>query len=344
MRTSELDYKYPEHLIATKPLKDFRTLYSDADGKLTELKKSDLVQLFRPNDLLIINQTQVEPRRVFSEDQLEVLFVEQIDPLHWKVLFPASRLKSPYILKLPLGLELKLVEKGLPQTVALNKPIEASYFQEVGEMALPPYIQKARGERHSGFEDKNWYQTEWAKNPGSSAAPTASLHFTLEDFEQFKKQGVQIEALTLHVGLGTFLPVKTENLRDHPIHSEQVEIQRSTIQALEDAKKNGGRVWALGTTVTRALEAFAQGQLEIQKNGDATGEAKILILPGYDFKVVDVLMTNFHQPQSTLLALVSAFAGLERVQSAYKFAIQNQFRLFSYGDLSIWVKTPPTSN
>ena len=212
------------------------------------------------------------------------------------------------------------------------------YFAQHGHLALPPYIQKARQKREPLAADEAWYQTAWAETAGSLAAPTASLHFSAQDLEELKDKGVHVAPLTLHVGIGTFLPVKTENLDEHLMHKEWAHIPTSSIESIQLAKKNQKRVWALGTTVVRSLESWAHERLQVAPEGAAFGETDLFIRPGFEFRVVDAMLTNFHQPCSTLLALVAAFSGLERVQKAYGYAIDKRFRLFSYGDLSLWLK------
>lgn len=337
LKTSLFAYSYPEELVGVEHRPDYRTMLSNPSGP-REISSKEIFALFEAGDVLVVNDTQVVKRRVFSEEGFEVLFLEDLGDKKWQVLFPASRLKRNQCLHLPDGVELKLFQKGLPQIVALSRSIGDKYFEQFGEMALPPYIQKARGERHNNSFDNNWYQTAWAEKAGSCAAPTASLHFTNEDIETLKAKGVQVLKVTLHVGLGTFLPVKAENLLEHKMHSEWAHIPGDVIEAIQVAKQNGNRVFALGTTVTRTLESWPKGLLSQQQDGSFSGGTDLFIYPGFEFKVVDVLMTNFHQPESTLLALVAGFAGYERVMADYKWAIENKFRLFSYGDFSVWQK------
>lgn len=306
-------------------------------GSLRELVKSELLEMIATRDLLVVNNTKVIPARVFSENNLEILFIRELESSLWQVLFPAREHKIGAKFALPEGLELTLMEKGLPQVVGLSRPIDSEYFEKHGELALPPYIQEARGERHNVKEDALWYQTAWAKHFGSTAAPTASLHFTEEDLAHLRARDVAVAELTLHVGPGTFLPVRTEDLSSHVMHEEAVHIPASTLREWEACKSRGGRVWALGTTVTRALESWQNGLLDTNSEG-ASGFSRLFIYPPYQYKAVDVLLTNFHQPRSTLLALVAAFAGLEPVKRAYAWAMERKFRLFSYGDLSVWMK------
>lgn len=301
------------------------------DGKPSEITVDELLSRFEPGDILVLNDTKVLHRRVFAGD-VEILFLESADRVNWSVLFPSKKFAIGDTLDLPGGVKAELVEKGRPQKLRTSQPLSEDYFERVGEMPLPPYIQKARGARHTVGSDEQWYQTAWAQKPGSFAAPTASLHFRQNELAELRERGVHVEMITLHVGLGTFLPVLTEDLNDHTMHAEEVEIS----QAVWEKVQNAPRVWALGTTVTRALESAALGKLAANPAGGFRGATDLLIQPGYDWKVVDRLMTNFHQPESTLLALVAAFAGLDEVKSAYAWAIERRFRLFSYGDLSVW--------
>lgn len=337
MKLSELRFDYPEELVAQDIQRPSRILLSRPNEN-TEITKEGLFALFKNGDVLVINNTKVEARRIFAKSEsgqeLEVLFVEKLSELEWQVLFPSRQLKKNEKILLPEGVRAELIAKGRPQTLKLSRPLVSEYFSQYGEMPLPPYIQKARGERHNKQEDKLWYQTQWAKNLGSSAAPTASLHFTHEDLKTLRQQGVLVCELTLHVGLGTYLPVAVDDLDQHEMHAEYVEIPKETLGHIQTSK---GRVWALGTTVTRALESHAQGLLKSTIEGGMSGHTKLLIQEGYQFKCVTGLLTNFHQPESTLLALVCGFAGQKRVLEAYKFAIEKRFRLFSYGDLSVWL-------
>jgi S-adenosylmethionine:tRNA ribosyltransferase-isomerase len=209
-------------------------------------------------------------------------------------------------------------------------------------LPLPPYIQQARSLRNNLDEDKIWYQTSWAEKPGSYAAPTASLHFKSKHIEQLIERGIQVEKITLHVGLGTFLPVTSEDLSQHQMHAEWATVSAQTWSRILSTKMARKKIWALGTTVARTLESIPQELLQkkIEDNGQISwsGWTKLLIQPGHEWKIVDVLMTNFHQPQSTLLALVAAFTNMNYVRQCYEWAIEKKFRLFSYGDFSIWSK------
>lgn len=339
MKTSDLQYNYPEELVATAPQRPSRVLrMSEDSADPTEISFADFLRSIPAGDMLILNNTKVLKRRVFAGD-LEILFLSSDDRTEWDVLFPSKKFALGHEFELPFGVRMKLVQKGRPQKVQVSEALSEEYFDKVGELPLPPYIQKAREQRHTVSGDESWYQTAWAKKAGSFAAPTASLHFSADDLIALRERGVLVEEITLHVGLGTFLPVVAENLDDHEMHEEFFEIGKDVWQKTLATKGQGQKIWALGTTVTRSLESMP-GDF-FSKNPEAqhySGSTKLLIQPGYKFKIVDRLLTNFHQPESTLLALVAAFAGLEKVKLAYSFAIKNKFRLFSYGDLSVWIK------
>lgn len=335
MKRSDLTYSYPESLIATKPSRPTRVMWVDQGASPVEFTIDDLIKKIPAGDVFVINNTKVLKRRVFAENDIEVLFLdclgEQENSNTWSVLFPSKKVAIGSDLKLPDGFKMRLIEKGRPQKVEVTPKITQADFDRFAEMPLPPYIQKARGDRHNTTEDANWYQTAWAESAGSFAAPTASLHFTADDMAQLKKNGVHVVELTLHVGLGTFLPVLTEDLDDHTMHEEIYQISEKNWQLILDAKKNKRGVWSLGTTSTRVLESVA-------RSNQLQGSTKILLQQGSEFKIVNRLLTNFHQPESTLLALVSGYAGLQTVKRCYAWAIERQFKLFSYGDLSVWKK------
>ncbi|MCB0348689.1 MAG: tRNA preQ1(34) S-adenosylmethionine ribosyltransferase-isomerase QueA [Bdellovibrionales bacterium] len=335
MLTSDLDYTYPESLVATKPQNPSRIML--AGSKPKEVTKSDLFMLFQPGDILVVNETKVIPKKIKAttakNKPIEILFLDETSENVWSVLLPLSRLQKGEVLSLPEGLELVVIEGGIPQKASVSKKMDANYFITHGQMPLPPYIEKARKLDPIENDDMNWYQTAWAKTAGSAAAPTASFHFTESDLEDFKKRGVNVEKICLHVGLGTFLPVQAEDLTKHKMHSEYAEVKLATWKSISECK---GRVWALGTTVCRTLESIPAEKLSLE--GDSyKGNTDIFIYPGHSFKVVTGLLTNFHQPKSTLLALVAAFSDLDTVKKNYAWAIENKFRLFSYGDLSVWL-------
>lgn len=337
MKISDLRFDYPEELVATEPQDPSRVLLVEK-GQFSEISLAQLIEKIPAGDFLVLNNTKVLKRRVFAEN-LEVLFLGKLatGEEHWEVLFPSKKYAVGEKIQLPLGVTMTLVKKGRPQVVQVSESLTEDYFEKVAELPLPPYIQKARGDRHTVEADESWYQTAWAKIPGSFAAPTASLHFSHKDLKDLEKKGVKLVELTLHVGLGTFLPVSTENLEDHQMHSEWAEISLPVWRSLQEAQKQGHKVWALGTTAARALESAGQGLLK-ESEESLQGFTELLIQPGYQWKVVDRLLTNFHQPESTLLALVAGFYDLKTVKSAYQYAISRGFQLFSYGDLSVWIK------
>lgn len=339
MKLSDLDFSFPESLIATEPRHPSRVLWVENDIA-TEITKDQLLGKIPAGDILVLNNTKVLKRRIFTQSGLEVLFLSADinSPETWNVLFPSKKFQIGDQIDLPLGKKMTLVEKGRPQKVQASEILTEAYFQQVAELPLPPYIQKMRDTRHSVESDESWYQTAWAQKPGSLASPTASLHFNQSDIQTLQDRGVVILQLTLHVGLGTFLPVQAEDLDDHKMHSEFVEIPKITMHQIHQAKQDGKKVWALGTTVVRSLESAALNKFKVCSSGDLLGETDLLIQPGFEFKVVDRMLTNFHQPKSTLLALVAAFAGLDSVKKHYSTAIEKKFRLFSYGDLSVWIK------
>lgn len=336
MQKSRLNFQYPAHLIATERKIHSRVMYVEGSEPV-EITLSYLITQIEPNDLLVLNDTKVIKARVTSEEGLEVLFIEALSDSEWSVLCPVRKWPKNTKLKMPGGLELELLEKGRPQKVRVSQKVDINYFSEFGDLPLPPYIQEARGERASRSSDELQYQTAWAQTLGSLAAPTASLHFSTDDIKKIKSRGAEVKNLCLHVGLGTFLPIQTDDLEDHNMHSEVVVVPKDTWQAVLDCKKRGGKVWALGSTVTRALESTALSLLQEEEN-QYSGTTDLFIKPGFQFEVVDVLMTNFHQPESTLVAMVMAFAGEEVVKRNYQWAIDRNFRLFSYGDLSVWRK------
>lgn len=332
---ADLLYDFPESLIAQTPVYPPRVLVKQPFQDAKEINFDQIINLFQPNDLLVINTTKVLPRRIFLSD-FDILFLETQDEMTWTVLFAAKNFKVGDVIELPGGVNLTLQSKGRPQTVVANRALDAAYFEQYGHFALPPYIQSARQMAKPMDEDKLWYQTSWADQPGSLAAPTASLHFKPEDIAKYKTK-INIAEVTLHVGLGTFLPITADDLSQHQMHNEYVEIKKSTVEQINTCKAKGGRVWALGTTSLRSLEAFARGHLKEYDNHFA-GQTDLFLKPGDDFKIVGGLLTNFHQPGSTLIALVSAFSSLDDVKATYQFAIANKFRFFSYGDLSVWLR------
>lgn len=353
MKLSDLDFEYPEDLVATERAKQSRIMLVDAPltvppgaSSPREITTSKLLALFRPGDLWVVNETRVLKRRLFTKQGLEILFIRPLseDQKEWEVMCPSSRWKQGALQTIG-SVELELIARGRPQKLRSSVSLLPDFFETLGELPLPPYIQKARGERHTRSEDDQEYQSIWARafddetrsGEGSLAAPTASFHFDAQFLKDLKARGVQTAKVTLHVGLGTFLPVTVENLDDHVMHAENAEISPATRELIFATKKAGGRIIAVGTTVTRTLEAMALGQFNEQPDGSLRGQTNLLIKPGFEWQIVDVLLTNFHQPKSTLFALACAFTDLETVRAAYDWAIERKFRLFSYGDLTVWM-------
>lgn len=338
-RLSELKFELPTELLATEPQRPSRVLWKESDPKEPEeISIPELLERIPPGDALVINVTRVLKRRIFAEDSLEILFLESPRNKEWWVLFPASQMKLGSRFQLPGGVQAVLLEKGLPQRLGVDRDLDEAYFENYGELPVPPYIQKARNERHEKLGESKWYQTAWAQKPGSLASPTASLHFSSADRDFLEKKAVKVLEITLHVGLGTFLPIKVESLDQHKMHSEEVEIPGEVWREIQSLRNSGSRIWALGTTVARALESVPKGKLQLSKSGAWTGETDLFIYGDFEWQVVDRLLTNFHQPESTLLALVGSFAGLHSTLRAYQWAVEKKFRFFSYGDLSVWLR------
>ena len=336
MNIKEFYYDLPEELIAQDPLEDrssSRLLTLDKNsGAFSHHVFREIVDFLNPGDCLVINNTKVIPARLMGEKVgtgagIEVLLLKRKENDVWETLVkPGKNARVGAKISVGDGLlvgeVVDVVEEG-------NRLIKFSYegiFEEIldrlGQMPLPPYI------THH-LEDKNRYQTVYAKYDGSAAAPTAGLHFTPELLERIKEKGVRIAEVTLHVGLGTFRPVKVENILDHHMHSEFYMVEKEQAAIINETKKNGGRVICVGTTSCRTLES-ATGEDGILRAG--SGWTEIFIYPGYKFKILDALITNFHLPESTLLMLVSALAGRDHVMAAYEEAVKERYRFFSFGD------------
>lgn len=336
MNVKDYDYDLPEELIAQDPLEDrssSRLMVLDRQtGDVEHRHFTDILEYLHPGDCLVINNTKVIPARLFgvkedTQAKIEVLLLKRKENDIWETLVKPGKKAKPGT-KLVFGDGLltaevvDVVEEG-------NRLIQFHYdgiFEEIldqlGQMPLPPYI------THQ-LKDKNRYQTVYAKYDGSAAAPTAGLHFTKELLQKVKDMGVDIAEVTLHVGLGTFRPVKVENVLDHHMHSEFYMVSQEAADKINRAKESGHRVIAVGTTSTRTIEAAAD---ENGRLHETSGWTEIFIYPGYQFKVIDALITNFHLPQSTLVMLVSALAGREHVLHAYEIAVKERYRFFSFGD------------
>jgi S-adenosylmethionine:tRNA ribosyltransferase-isomerase len=331
MRRTDFSYPLPPELIAQHalPRGESRLLVLDgATGRLEDRGFNDVVALLQPGDLLVLNDTRVIPARLFgvkaTGGRVEVLVERVLDPHRVLAHMRASKSPKPGTrLCLEDAFEVEVLGRQ-DALFELRFPEPAlGLLQRYGRMPLPPYI-----EREAGAEDAERYQTVFARAPGAVAAPTAGLHFDQALFEALAARGVERAFVTLHVGAGTFQPVRADTLRDHRMHSEYLEVPEATCAAVAAAKARGGRVVAVGTTVVRSLESAARsGELR-----PYAGETDIFIYPGYRFRVVDALITNFHLPESTLLMLVCAFAGYEETLAAYRHAVAERYRFFSYGD------------
>ena len=335
MNVKDYDYDLPEELIAQDPLEDrssSRLMVLDRQtGDVEHRHFTDILEYLHPGDCLVINNTKVIPARLFgvkedTQAKIEVLLLKRKENDIWETLVKPGKKAKPGT-KLVFGDGLLTAE--VVDVVEGNRLIQFHYdgiFEEIldqlGQMPLPPYI------THQ-LKDKNRYQTVYAKYDGSAAAPTAGLHFTKELLQKVKDMGVDIAEVTLHVGLGTFRPVKVENVLDHHMHSEFYMVSQEAADKINRAKESGHRVIAVGTTSTRTLEAAAD---ENGRLHETSGWTEIFIYPGYQFKVIDALITNFHLPQSTLVMLVSALAGREHVLHAYEIAVKERYRFFSFGD------------
>ena len=336
MKTSDFDYELPERLIAQHPAEKrdhSRLMVMDKyTGKIEHHIFKDIVDYLHEGDVLVINKTKVIPARIFGikeggSAKIEVLLLKRDPSLEntWEVLVhPGKRAKVGTVINFGDGL---LRGKVIENTSAGRK-ITFSFdgiFEEIldklGTMPLPPYI-------HEKLEDQNRYQTVYAKVDGSAAAPTAGLHFTEELMDVLRKKGVQIEEVLLHVGLGTFKPVDEENIEDHEMHTEYFEISPDTVERINRAKDEGRRIISVGTTSTRALESAAKNGRLVAQNG----WTNIFIYPGYTWQIIDGLITNFHLPKSTLLMLVSALSSRNFILNAYKEAVKEEYRFFSFGD------------
>ncbi len=334
IKTSDYDYYLPEELIAQTPLinrSESRLMVLDRKNKTIEHKKfSDIVDYLDSNDVLVLNDTKVIPARLIGHKEdtnavIEILLLKDLGDNVWQTLAkPQRRVKIGSIITFGDGILkaqcIKKEDMGICEFKLIYKGILVEILDKLGEMPLPPYI-------HEKLNDKDRYQTVYAKNLGSAAAPTAGLHFTPELLEKIKNKGVELIYVTLHVGLGTFRPVEEEDLTNHVMHSEYYEISEDAANRLNLAIKNHKRIVSVGTTSTRTLEsAYDNGFKACCQN------TSIFIYPGYEFKVVSAQITNFHLPKSTLIMLVSAFAGREFILDSYKKAVEEKYRFFSFGD------------
>lgn len=336
-KTDDFDFELPDELIAQVPLKDrssSKLMLLDHETKtIKDTTFLDIIDELKPNDALVMNNTRVLPARLYGTKiqtgaNLEVLLLKNTEGDKWETLMkPAKKAKNGTLISFGDG---RLKAEVIEELDAGGRILDFTYdgiflenLEALGEMPLPPYITEK-------LDESERYQTVYAKENGSAAAPTAGLHFTKEVLEKLEEKGVKLAYLTLHVGLGTFRPVNADSLDDHKMHSEYYQLTQESADILNETKANGGRVVAVGTTSIRTLETIAQkfdGHLEAD-----SGWTDIFISPGYTFKFVDAFLTNFHLPKSTLIMLVSAFAGRDFVMEAYRHAVDEQYRFFSFGD------------
>lgn len=336
MKTSDFYYDLPQELIAQEPLKDrsssrLLVLHRDS-GEIEHKIFKDITGYLKKGDCLVINDTKVMPARLIGARKntgarVEILLLVRKDLDTWEVLtYPGKKAKPGDIITFGDGrLEAEILEviEGGNRIVKFHYDgVFETILDELGEMPLPPYI------THK-LEDKNRYQTVYAVHEGSAAAPTAGLHFTKELLEEIKNMGVEIAHVTLHVGLGTFRPVKVEDVTNHEMHSEYYVVEKEEADKINNARKNGGRIISVGTTSTRTLESVTDENGVVQPG---SGWTKIFIYPGYKFKAVDCLITNFHLPESTLIMLAAALVGKDKILDTYRIAVEEKYRFFSFGD------------
>ena len=336
MKVSDFDYSLDESLIAQTPIlkrDESRLMVLDRKtGEIEHKKFYDIIDYLNPGDALVLNDTKVIPARLIGEKEetkatIEVLLLKDLGDDTWITLAkPAKRIKLGTIVSFGGGLLkakcIKIEDDGIRHFKLIYEGILLEILDKLGSMPLPPYI-------HEKLADKDRYQTVYAKNIGSAAAPTAGLHFTKELLQKIEDKGVKVLFITLHVGLGTFRPVMVEDIKDHEMHSEYYSMSESVANALNETRKNGHKIIAVGTTSTRTLETIASKYQEFKSS---SGTTNIFIYPGYDFKGIDALITNFHLPKSTLVMLVSAFSKKEYILNAYKIAQEEKYRFFSFGD------------
>lgn len=340
MNIEQFDFELPEELIAQTPLEKRDTskllVLDKKTGEIEHKHFTDIIDYLESGDTLVLNDTKVIPARLYGVKEetkalIEILLLKEVKKDTWECLVkPAKRIHVGEIVKFSDKLSVQCTEvkdEGIRVFKLIYKGILYEILDELGEMPLPPYI-------HEKLKDKDRYQTVYAKNIGSAAAPTAGLHFTLDLLNKIKEKNVNVVYITLHVGLGTFRPVNVENINDHKMHSEFYMMSKETAEVLKQTRKNNKKIISVGTTSTRTLETIMNLYGEFK---ECSGWTDIFIYPGYKFKAIDNLITNFHLPKSTLVMLVSALAGRENIMNAYKEAIKREYRFFSFGD-SMFIK------
>jgi S-adenosylmethionine:tRNA ribosyltransferase-isomerase len=340
LNTSDFDYDLPIEMIAQTPIEPRDTsrllVLNRHDSSIEHKIFKDIVEYLNENDLLVINETRVIPARIYAQKvptggKVEILLLRQRDALTWEALLGGKGLSTGKQLSIESGPEVQIIEtlNGAQRLIQFSEPIEP-YFNQVGNVPLPPYI-------HIPLNDPERYQTIYSQVNGSAAAPTAGLHFTPRLMEKLRSIGVRFSRVVLHVGLDTFAPVTENDPREHKIHTEWCHVPEETVQAILETRERGGRVVAVGTTSVRSLESAAQNVPEGMVISPYQGATDLYILPGYKFRIVDAMITNFHLPRSTLLMLVSAFAGRDRILAVYETAKREHYRFYSFGDAMLIV-------
>lgn len=334
MKTADFDYDLPIERIAQTPVEPRHNsrlfVVNRSSGAFEHRRFYEVGDYLSPGDLMVINETRVIPARIHARKDtggmVELLLLRRESDCVWEALVGGKRMVAGRKLVVTDGLraEVETELEGSRRLIRFSEPVEP-YLEQIGEMPLPPYI-------HTRLDDPERYQTVYARRPGSAAAPTAGLHFTPQLIAQLERQGIRFASVTLHVGLDTFAPVTEEDPTQHKIHTEWCEVTEAAAQAVNETRKAGRRVIAVGTTSVRTLESAARSARGDEVIRPFAGPTDLFILPGYEFRVVDAMITNFHLPKSTLLMLVSAFAGRDLILKAYREAIDREYRFYSLGD------------
>ena len=340
MKISEFTFDLPQELIAQTPAQrrgDDRLLVIDRKtGEYQDMQMSDFPSLIEPGSVIVVNDTKVRKARVFGISEtggkVEFLFTGALGPDRWQAMVSKSKgydfldKDGNLYCKAVIETDVQDSDSGSSlKVVKFDRPVDEDFFQKCGHVPLPPYIK-----REDDFNDENRYQTIFANECGSMASPTAGLHFTPELVAQLEKKGVELLHITLHVGMGTFLPVRTENLEDHVMHTESYQVSEEVADKINRAKAEGRKIVAIGTTSVRTLESAVDRESGLLMAKSSS--TNLFIKPGFEFRIVDMMLTNFHTPESTLLVLVSAFAGKDHILAAYRHAVEKRYHFFSYGD------------